>query len=125
VKPYAGNDLSLGALRSSSWIRTLAVWREVPRLQIEVAAGPVVQWVADRATEDLIVAVRREMAHPLAGHVVSVVDSHADFFTAGRVVVLAEVRALVLRHPPIFPPLVLFPRVARLHAWWRRLVAHR
>lgn len=101
------------------WDATLAVWREAPAL---VTSNPrALQWTADRVTEDLIALVRREMAHPLAGHEIRVADTHADFFVRGRVVVLAEVRALMLRHPTVFPRLVLFPRLERLTRFFRRL----
>lgn len=112
MRPYAANDLSIGALRSSSWIRTLAVFRTLARAEAEDPR--IRRWNVDVANAQLDAEVRREFAIELEPRELTLADDHADFFTRGWLVLLVEVRALVLRIPNPFPELVPFPRLLRL-----------
>ena len=82
------------------WRRTFVASTAMPRDGLSVES---VGALHDR--------LRRELAEagavPIDG-VTLVSDGNADFFIRREVAVLAEVRALVLRHPNPFPRLRLF-----------------
>lgn len=112
-KPYASNDLSIGALRRRDWTGSVAAFLEVDRSVL--SDRPILEAATGFAIEDLEERQRAIFGHPLGPIELQISDSHSDYFTRGRAVLLAERRVLHLLHPPtIFPELVPFPRALRL-----------
>lgn len=119
MKPYAGNDYDLEAMRAADWTRNLAAWTKVSRGVVTDPAA--LEGAAGIALEHLFELAKAEIFHVLEGPSFFVADEHGDYFTAGWSVVMAEARGIARRHPPeIFPRLVPFPRLADLEQSTRR-----
>lgn len=105
--------------RPHRWEQTLAAWSRCTHAAMLEGDG-----VLDHAKEHALVTLDRivaeNIAYPIGPVELMVADQHADLFTRRDVVVLAEVRALILKHPNPFPELELFPRLERLRRRLRR-----
>lgn len=102
------------------WEQTFAAWRSVPERVFEWTTEP--EAFLPKATTDAVAHLERiladEWAHRLTDIEILRADQHADYFTRRDVVILAECRAIVLRHPNPFPTIELF-RFPHPRRWWQ------
>lgn len=91
----------------TDWCRTFAAWRRA-------ATGAQVEHAQRAALDHALLEMTAAGAVPIGPVRLSRTDQHDLWSPGPQIVVLAEIRGLVLRHPNPFPRFDLFPRTSRV-----------